>query len=379
VSTVAGLVCGICFLGSFVSVGYAQEATPATAAQTRKTIESWLANGNPRLVAWAARATVVSNDRTLAPDLIEALDRWQPLPPWDPDSGEQIALTTDQLDQRDATAAVLDALIEMDVHVPADTLRNIASDFPNYTAILLSRLPLEESQPLSLDLFRSPPPGGSGLQYVSAALLAQDPPPGFAAALLSSIHVTADVDVVDPSTGKFGVGRSAGSCIGEGSRLPRKDWPVFGVYTLSLKQQAGSFLVVSDPDPLYATPSESTRYPTSLCGRTIGLSPDQRRSLIAHMLDIQADTIGWSAEPSENIEFKSEPQFYADLRAFIATEQAKYRATAAALVADNLMTQSEAQDAVPELNLFLSDMRRNPARTPIAKPSLPSHVAWFSF
>ena len=49
-------------------------------------------------------------------------------------------------------AAVLDALIQMKAAVPADTLRNLASDFPNYVAILLSRLALGESQSLSFDL-----------------------------------------------------------------------------------------------------------------------------------------------------------------------------------------------------------------------------------
>ena len=136
--------------------------------------------------------------------------------------------------------------------------------------------------------------------------------------------------------------------------------------------------MLSSVDSVYAIRSESARYIDNLCGKSVGLGPEERRHLIGQMLNLQPETIGWKTERSENIEFKSAQQFYANLQTFIAAEQAKYRDTATALAARNLMTPAEAQEAIPQLNLYLLDMRgRGQDDSPIAKPPfLPPHVTW---
>lgn len=66
---------------------------------------------------------------------------------------------------------VVDALIQLNAPVPSATLRNLAPDFETAAAILLARMPMEESGPLSLELYRSPVKPDFTLQYVSAPTL----------------------------------------------------------------------------------------------------------------------------------------------------------------------------------------------------------------
>jgi len=113
-------------------------------------------SGEPRLVAWGAHNAVLAYRRDLIPDLLSLAAQWQPLPhntlsTWN----ARDDLPQEQLDQRDAMQAVLGALIQMNVTVPADVLRTLAPDFENDVAVLLSRMPAEQANPLALDLYRS--------------------------------------------------------------------------------------------------------------------------------------------------------------------------------------------------------------------------------
>ena len=138
----------------------------------------------------------------------------------------------------------------------------------------------------------------------------------------------------------------------------------------------GAFLVVSGANPVYAVRSETTHYHRNFCAdfSFAVLGPEQRRSLIAQMLNIAPDAIDWKNETQANIEFKSDQQFHRDLLLFIATQQKEYRMTAGALVAKNLMTVSEQEDSLPYIDLSFED-QRGAGYSPIAQPpSLPFHV-----
>jgi hypothetical protein len=287
-------------------------------------------------------------------------------------------MSPEQTDQRDAMVAVLDALIQMNVPVPADILRALAPDFGNAAAVLLSRMPPEESGPLSFDLYRSRTEHGYGLQYVSAALLALHPVPGFAADLLANVSVQAYVHVVLPGSKPNGMGFS-GSCIGP-SDGPREDWPMSGQYALSKQKSDGAMLLVAGIDPIYATRKQSVQYLGDGCSMSWGVSlgPGERFRLIAEMLSIPPEEIPWEICPTTTIEFQSLLQFDNDLLAFVEEQQDKYRATADALAAHDLVTAPEAEQCLPELILHLIDDRGKGA-IPIPKRSdLPARVEWSS-
>jgi hypothetical protein len=165
-------------------------------------------------VAWGSHYALATHGLSLAPDLLALANQWQSLFPRSNDDSRQGELSSEQKEQRDAMAGVLDALIQMKVTVPIDMLRNLAPDFGKDVAILL---PSGESEAASLEFFRSRPGDAYGLQFVSAALLALHPPAGFAGELLAGVTVQARIVVVLPNGEPIGFG-SAGDCLGLRSR-----------------------------------------------------------------------------------------------------------------------------------------------------------------
>jgi hypothetical protein len=368
------LLCVGCLAATLVARASAQTPSGTNSLPSESTLESWLSSEDPRLVAWGAHDVLVARDPNPIPQLVTLASRWQPLSLQDSDT--EYYSSQKRKDQRDAMAAVLDALIQMNVALPADTLRNLAPDFGNHVAILLSRMPEEESGALSFDFYRSPPDHAVSLQYVSAALLALHPPAGFAADLLGSISVQANVLVVLPGAERLGSG-IGGSCF-VGDESPHENWPMTGQYRLTKQKSDGASLVVAGIDPIYAIRSESTHYLPESCSVSMGmyLSPEERLRLIAEMLGVPREEIQWNTVAYATIEFQSLEQFERELLAFVEVERAKHRATVAALADRNLLTLAEAEQSLPELKLKIGD-QRGKGVLPIPEPSnLPSRVEW---
>ncbi len=339
----------------FAGQGWAQ-GSAASAFPSQKTIQSWLLSDDPRLQAWGAHDAMVARDRHLIPELLLLASKWEPATGQDADGSPLAELPQRQIDERDAMAAVLDGLIQMHARVPAETLRSLARGFGIDVAILLSRMPAEEAEPLSLEFYRS---GFAGLQYVSAAMLALHPPPGFAADLLGDITVRARVFVVAPGAGGNN-SSTAGSCA-DPTVVPRKDWPATGQYALSKTKSVGATLVVGGVDPIYASREESTHYLGDRCRMSwrVNLGPGERLRLIAEMLGISPEAIPWETNPETNIAFQSSEQFGNAVLEFAGGERQKHRATVSALAARGLMTTVEAEDpeTLPRIELQMNDMR----------------------
>jgi hypothetical protein len=356
----------------------AQTPPAAAGPPSEDAIRSWLLGGDPRLVAWGAHYALIARDQGLIPDLLDLASRWQALSRTTNDPLVPRELSPEQMDERDAMAAVLDALIQTNVPVPADTLRTLAPDFGNSVAVLLSRMPAEEAGPLSFDLYRLPGDHNYALRYVSAALLALHPPPGFAADLLASIKVHARILVVAPGE-RAGSGMSEGDCY-RISEQPRKDWPVTGQYALTRQKSDSALPLVGGIDPVYARRELSTHYLGDLCGISygVGLGPRQRLQLIAEMLGISPEAIQWQTALVTNIEFYSRPQFYNAVLAFIEEQQEKYRATVAELAAHGLLTPEEARQTLPALVLHFSGVPGDGIGPVPSLSNLPAHVEWSS-
>jgi hypothetical protein len=360
----------------FAASGLAQTAPESDSSPSEKTIRLWLQSGEPRLVAWGAHGALSQQNTKLIPDLLSLAGQWRALKPESYAEGSDAPrLSEEQLDQRDAMAAVVDALIQLEATVPSETLRNLAPDFGNAVAVLLSRMPVDESSPLAFDFYRNQEQHAYGLQYVSAALLAQHPPAGFAADLLTSVNVRANVFAVLPGTGA-GSGGSGGDCFNETDR-EKEGWPKSGQYILSREKSEGAMLLVAGSDPVYATRVERYHFYGDPCGRVV-LGPEQRVRLIEEMLG--SSDLRWQTQVTEDIEFRSTSQFSVDLLAFVEKQQQMYRVTAEALEAKGLMEKFEAQQSLPLLLLTLNDARGDGAE-PIAKEAiaLPDRVEWAKY
>jgi len=369
------LLCLGCISAAIAARGSAQTPPESDPSPSEKTIGQWFRSGDPRLVAWGAHDLGAKSDSDLTSDLLALASQWRTLSPQNNSEDSNFPrLSREQEQQRDAMAAVVDTLILMKVTVPGDILRNLAPDFGNAVAVLLSRMPVEESIPLAFDFYRAEENHAYGLQYVSAALLALHPPSGFAADLLAKTNVHATLFVILPGTGGMGVG-SAGDCFlapDEGQR----GWPKTGQYILSEERSEGAMLVVAGIDPIYATRRETSHYAGDPCSR-VTLGPNERVHLIAELLGDPAEEIPWQTWLVANIEFQSIEKFNTDLLAFVQEQQQMYRATAEALESRELLEKWEVQQSLPLLYLSLSDERGKGAE-PISRDAihLPDRVAW---
>jgi len=279
---------------------------------------------------------------------------------------------------------VLDALIQLKAPVPGTAVRKLAADFEPAAAIILARMPVEESAPLSLDLYRSPVKENSTLQYVSAALLALHPRSGFAGKLLGDIKVQAKVFAIVPGGPEIGYG-VGGSCM-QPSQPERDDWPEIGQYRLSIEPSEGTSILVGGAEPIYVTQVESTHYLGNSCGMAgLYLGREQRRAFIAEMLGIPSEEIPWETDVETNIEFTSLGQFTGTLLAFLEEQQQMYRATAKELEARGLLDPSEVPQSLPRMEVDLTDARwldsdggRPKHAEPISREAikLPLRVEW---
>jgi hypothetical protein len=341
--------------GVLAKVGGAQ--TPAAAAAgdaSGSALSGSLLGRDPRLVAWAAHDAVESGDGSQVPRLLALASQWRALSGRGDEGASAAGLSAEQMDERDAMAAVVDALIQMKTAVPADTLRALAPDFGSDVAVLLSRMPAEQAGALIFEFYRQSAEHEYGLQYVSAALLALHPVPGFAADLIANTKVRATVLVVLPGT-VGGAGGGSSLCGGDGSQSPRSDWPMIGQYALSAKRGDGDVQLVGGIDPVYARRFEAEHYrgPSS----DVRLGPEERVRLIAEMLEISPDDIPWKTSVDTTIEFQSLGQFEEALADFIDQQREMHRATVAALEALKLLTAAEADESLPELEVSLNDLR----------------------
>jgi len=352
-----------------------QISPDAEVIPSETTLKNWVLSGDPRLVAWAAQDALAARDRNLIPDLLSLAAQWEPLSRPVSEASAPTKLSPGQTDDRDAMLSVLDALIQMNVPIPADTLRTLAPDFGNAVAVLLSRMSPEDSGLLSLEFYRSPTDHDYGLQYVSAALLSLHPALGFAADLVSNIRVNAYLHVVLPGSKPEGMGFAA--CCGPSPEAPRDDWPAIGQYALTKEKSGGAVVLVAGIDPIYTLRRQSPQY-LGDCSMSLGatLGPEERVRLVAEMLNTPPEAIAWQVQPVTTIEFQSLQQFDADLLSFIEEQQTKHRATVEALSARGLLTPAEAEQCLPALTLHLIDDRGQDT-APIPKRSdLPPHVEW---
>jgi hypothetical protein len=352
-----------------------QTAPESDESATEKNIRGWLRSGEPRLVAWGAHDALATGDADLIPDLLFLASQWQTLSPeTNSERSNSPLLSTEQKQQRDSMAAVLDTLIQMKATVPGETLRNLAPDFGNPVAVLIGRMPADESVPLAFDFYRAEENHAYGLQYVSAALLALHPPPGFAADLLAKTKVLVTIFAILPGSGGIGVGTS-GDCAFT-SDDSEEGWPKTGQYTLSKENGQGGALVVAGIDPIYAVRREASHYAGDICG-SVALGPNERARLIGEMLGNRSREIPWSTTVVANIEFQSIEQFKSDLLALVEEQQRMYRATAEELESRGLLEKGEVQRSVPLLTLSLVD-ERGKSTERIAEDSidLPDRVEW---
>jgi hypothetical protein len=151
-------------------------------------IEPLLRNSDPRLVALGAWEALRRQDDSVMPILQELVEHW--------DSGQKHRL--EDRDRFDAMTVILDVLIQRKTVVSSAGITAISDTFPNQALILVSRLPINDAEPILLAWYGN----GQGVNRtrgdeelanrmmmarVAAMMLAQQRPQDIAASLLAQL------------------------------------------------------------------------------------------------------------------------------------------------------------------------------------------------
>ena len=112
--------------------------TPDTVV-TSSLLLQWFHGQDPRLVAWASDFARRRHDDIVIREMPAWLEGYVNLP---------LRKDSPQLpsEQYRAASAVLDTLIQEKVQVPVTTIEAVAESFPAQAAVLISRLPIDQSR-----------------------------------------------------------------------------------------------------------------------------------------------------------------------------------------------------------------------------------------
>lgn len=348
---------------------HAQEPADFTTPPSRDTIAAWVQRGDSRELAWAAVYALKQNDRYFLPTFVSLAQRWGPLPhanlrareyhppaPW----------TDQQRDRRDAMSAVLDAIIQWNGTLSAESIRNLESDFPAEAFALLIRMPSTEAEPMLKQLFADDAPTSWYTQRAAAALLALHPPAGFAAALLKETGVTTHVFVSLPGDENMGYG-SNGDC-GPFAVGVKKDWPAIGTYALrdsksGAKLAANATIVATIagdmPIDVVRTVSTAMRPEEPVCGTFTPMSSTVRMALLAQMLNTKPDQLPFKISQQINLKVTDDRNYAQQVGEYVDKEEKAFRELRSSLATAHLLSTTEANDdsILPTLSLAISDNR----------------------
>jgi hypothetical protein len=347
---------------------------------SEETITMWLESGDSRLVAWGATFALKTHDTALVPVMVGLARNWNPLPkvPLAAGTGPP------RRDERDvlraaAMAEVLNSLIEMGAPLEVDVLQTLALDFPAQVIVLAAKMRPQEVQGLLMGWFRLPEQdndwASQSLRRAAAGMLALHPAPGFAAELLRGTHIWLNVNVVSRGGDGNNFGMGSGGCGGGHLRGRRAGWPVIEIPVPheTYPTDDSSPVLIPGTDPIHL--SKGTELSGS-CFNSLYLDDRKRGRLVAQMMGVASKELAWGQHGPKWILYDSQDGYVADLAELIRVEESSLRETTARLVALGELTAEEASTALPQIELWCSDQRREPL-TPLPQPLFPyPNVTW---
>jgi hypothetical protein len=252
------------------------------------------------------------------------------------------------------TSGVIDSLIQLEADVPADVIMSLKPRFTDRKVILLARSPLANKDAL-LELMRNT----SNIVWRAAGnLLAGVKAPGFAALLLNRLHISVSIYVVDPGTGGAGGGIGCG-CAGDGFIAVPKDYPPIGFYGLSEQPVRGYVVLAPGPTTIYYYRVVVNSGAQTGWGHGCGnLDYDQAViEYLAMLLDTAPDQVGLKSAESYSEQWRGAAALTRRLRQIRADATAKYHSVVSRLTEANLLSEPEAKELVPYIEIKVTDLR----------------------
>ncbi len=325
------------------------EITPQTPVNS-EILHQWLQSGDPRRIAWAADFAQKTHDARTLSEMPALLEHWT-IPQGDD-------LSEAEQDQRLAAMAVLDALIQQKLDTPIPVIRAIARSFPDQAAILISRVPLNESG-ATLGQWMNGATGawdGRALARVATMMWAQvgnagsiaAPYTAFVGSVVSAAEDELRVSIRSAdNAGSTGGSAACGDWLGGAARA---GWPAVFKYAL----------VENDPDPRAELVVElegdriqyqrtDTRQGGGTCHAIEWLDSTTRHRIIAYWLGIKPVKMKWQPTVEKTIVWTDKTAYERQLGALTEAEHAKLHATAVALNARGLLQADQVNNVSPRL------------------------------
>lgn len=328
-----------------------------------RTAKAWISSQDARTRAWAAY--LVLRDRITAqiPDLLSLAVEYNVL------NGAPASLA--ETDDHNAMLAVLDAMIQMNADVPADTAAKLYPEFQAQSMILLARS-TGDTTPVLLQIFQTEA-AHQGAWLAAGNLLVQRRPPGFAAAVLSKLTVRAQVWV----TNGQGFGSGQGGGIGGGVfSEPHSGWPEIGTYSLSACGSANNVVLVEGDHPAYYSRSVDNLYRPVFDSACVGAPPtdETRADYLGNLLSAERGNPPIPSQLTHTIVWSSNADYLDDITTFINDQQTLFVQVAQRLQSAGLLTDSEAKTSRPTLAVDVNDMRGTNSPALVQPVSLPDNV-----
>lgn len=337
-------------------------------------IEPLLRHSEPRLVALGAWEMLDRQDDTYIPLLLKMVERWDP--------AQRHGVENE--DAYDAMAVILDVLIQRNQAVSPAGVTAIADAFPDQALILAARLPMEDAEPILFSWYQAgerPRNTGSPQDFgirqmkarVAAMILVANRPADIAAGLVADSEERLAVSV--PNSGAQGVDRCLmqcdpkPACVAETADEPRMGWPPIHRYVIEedapWAEDAAPLLVAAGGNRItYRRVPAEVRL--DACYFPDPLGPLTRHRLLAEMLQVNDESMPWSAQMNLTVPWMDDREFLNRLTDQIHLGETRLRATVSALFQKGLLTKSQMAMTRPRFTVLLFDDRQ---------PAQPAHAA----
>lgn len=315
--------------------------------ESRRLAPLWLASEDPRTRAWGAFLAARDEQATLLPRLQEALHQ---------------AMTRPALmrgDEREATRAVIDAIVRLNGTVAHDDAAAMYAEFPAASLILLSRA--QDTSDVLLRIFREEMQIGGWLS--AGNLLTERRTPGFAATALDGLTIGVAVRVIDPDGTPARPGGVAGSCLGGLPSENQPGWPQIGNYYVASGYAGVRTLLSRGVSPTFyirmVGPPAPVGYGPDLehCGSPPGVRDAARARFVAQLAGEWPQTTVTSAV-ARTLTWTTEAQYLHDLRSVLARQRTAVATLTTKLVKAGAMTPDEQRVTQPSIVVTISDARR---------------------
>ena len=310
-------------------------------------MRQWLESGEPRLVAWGARAVLVDKRVSLLPEVESLIVGWEVRFAARPALWKQ--------DYWFAIVAMLDTVIQMDGSLPAKTIAGLDRTLDTQRMLLLVHMPWDEAGPIWKTLYEPDTKQYFGTTRVAAEMLAAHPPAGFAADLLRRVTVNATVEVYSPNWG-VGGGVMGSSIVDCAQAAPHGvEWPEVGSYAFQDTPKIKGAVLLEGTGDVYVVREVNRLGWPNICGGFKNLTDEMRDQFVGKMLDAGGEPI--DLKPVVRFEFTTREAYYTRVVAFVEEQQAKFGRVLTRLVARGVMTEDEQRAAAFRIRITLMDAR----------------------